>query len=146
MMVQSVQQQNQEKYSFAKSLVTGSVAGGLITAGIERALLPAEVKAAIKSTRFGQDVYMAKSKKYAQEALAHIKKSNANSQYKVKNMPALKMEEIMSNAKNLYPELKTTAKSANKMFLKTFATTAAILGAAKILSFAIIKHRQSKEQ
>ena len=115
-------------------LISTSILGGLTAAGVERAFLPSEVKAAIKNTRFGEDAFLKKTAKCAEKTIKNLGTSKINAQ------------QVIENAKNMYPDFAKTAKSANKQFAKTFIGIAGTIMAAKLISSAILKSRTSKEQ
>ncbi len=115
-------------------LISTSILGGLTAAGVERAFLPSEVKAAIKNTRFGEDAFLKKTAKCAEKTIKNLGTSKINAQ------------QVIENAKNMYPDFVKTAKSANKQFAKTFIGIAGTIMAAKLISSAILKSRTSKEQ
>lgn len=122
-----------------KKIISDSIIGGLATAGIERALLPTETKAAIKNTRFGQDAFIKKTQKCAEKTIERLSRSGKASS------KSIDVNKVLENAKNLYPEFVETTKAANKRFAKTFIGIAGTIAGAKILSSLILKSRESKE-
>ena len=127
------QETGNNNYFSSQKIISSSILGGLAAAGIERAFLPAEVKAAIKNTRFGQDAFIKKTKACAEKTIQNIGSSRIN------------IEQTIENAKNMYPNFVKTAKAANKQFAKTFIGIAGTIACAKILSSLILKSRESKE-
>lgn len=137
------QKTNNENPFSAKRIISSSILGGLTAAGIERAFLPVEVKAAIKNTRFGQDTFIKKTKKFTEKTIQKIEQSrNPNALFKTEKIT---IDKVVENAKNLYPEFVETTKAANKTFAKTFIGVASAIAGAKILSSLILKSRETKE-
>ena len=121
-------------YFSSKKIISSSILGGLAAASVERAFLPNEVKAAIKNTRFGEDAFLKKTAECAEKTIKNLGTSKINPQ------------QVIENAKNIYPDFVKTAKSANKQFAKTFIGIAGTIMAAKLISSAILKSRMSKEE
>jgi len=51
------------------NILSSAILGGAVAAGAEKLLLPVEAKAALRNTRFGQDVYMKKAAKAVQKTM-----------------------------------------------------------------------------
>lgn len=128
------QETGNNNYFSSQKIISSSILGGLAAAGIERAFLPSEVKAAIKNTRFGEDVFLQKTAKCAEKTIKNLETAKIN------------VQQVIENAKNMYPDFVKTAKSANKQFAKTFIGIAGTIACAKLLSSAILKSRMSKEE
>ena len=88
------------------NILASSVVGGAVAAGAEKLLLPAEVKASIKNTRFGIDAYLKNAEKCANKT--------------IKNGISVDVKQAVENAKKMYPEFLETAKVAKKIFSKNF--------------------------
>lgn len=116
-----------------ENILSSAVLGGAVAAGAERLLLPAEVKAAIKNTRFGEDVYMKKA-------------ANALSKTMQKTGKQFNVETVMENAKNMYPEFKEVATVAKKSLTKTFLGVAGVIVGAKLLAELLSNKQQKKVQ
>lgn len=114
------------------NILASSVVGGAVAAGAEKLLLPAEVKASIKNTRFGIDAYLKNAEKCANKTL--------------KNGIKVDVKQAVENAKNMYPEFLETAKVAKKSLAKTFLGVAGVIAGAKILSEIILNRKQDKTE
>lgn len=132
-----VQQTNNKPFS-VKSTVTSAALGGLAAASLERAFLPAEVKAAVKNTRMGQDAFLKSAKVAAEKTIKNLDKANVTHKINV--------DKVVANAKEMYPEFAKTAKAANKVFARTFVGVAAAVVLGRTISSLILKSRANKEQ
>ncbi len=128
------QETGNNNYFSSQKIISSSILGGLAAASVERAFLPAEVKAAIKNTRFGEDAFLKKTAKCAEKTMKNLGTSK------------ISVKHTIENAKKLYPEFVETAKTANKQFAKTFIGIAGTIMAAKLITSAILKSRMSKEE
>ena len=121
------------KKPIINNILTSAVAGGAVAAGAEKLLLPAEVKAAIKNTRFGQDAFLKKMEKAAFKTMDKTGKQ-------------IGVGEVLKNAKAMYPEFVETAKVAKKSLAKTFLGMTAAIAGAKLLALAIVNAKAKKVQ
>lgn len=128
------QETGNNNYFSSKKIISSSILGGLAAASVERAFLPTEVKAAIKNTRFGEDAFLKNTVKCAEKTIKNVGKSKIN------------IEQVVENAKKLYPDFVETTKTANKQFAKTFIGIAGTIMAARLITSAILKSRMSKEE
>ena len=114
------------------NILASSVVGGAVAAGAEKLLLPAEVKASLKNTRFGIDAYLKNAEKCANKT--------------IKNGIKVDVKKAVENAKNMYPEFLETAKVAKKSLAKTFLGVAGVIAGAKILSEIILNKKADKAE
>ncbi|MBQ4078170.1 hypothetical protein IJD15_03205 [bacterium] len=114
------------------NILASSVVGGAVAAGAEKLLLPAEVKASLKNTRFGIDAYLKNAEKCANKT--------------IKNGISVDVKQAVENAKKMYPEFLETAKVAKKSLAKTFLGVAGVIAGAKILSEVILNRKQDKTE
>lgn len=114
------------------NILASSVVGGAVAAGAEKLLLPAEVKASLKNTRFGIDAYLKNAEKCANKTL--------------KNGIKVDVKQAVENAKSMYPEFLETAKVAKKSLAKTFLGVAGVIAGAKILSEIILNKKADKAE
>lgn len=113
---------------------------GIIAAGIERAFLPAEAKAAIRNTMFGEDVYLKKVGKAAEKTIKNLS-NNSNT---IKLPQAIDVNQVKENAKNLYPKMKEITKAANKQFVKTAVIIGLSCAIGKVIGDAIVAKKAQK--
>lgn len=114
------------------NILASSVVGGAVAAGAEKLLLPAEVKASLKNTRFGFDAYMKNAEKCATKTIKNGVKAN--------------LDDVLAKSKEMYPEFLEAAKVAKKSLAKTFIGVAGVIAGAKILSEVILNRKQDKTE
>lgn len=110
-----------------------AIAGGATAAVTQISLLPAETKASIKNTMFGQDYFLKKTLKSAKETYTNLGKK-------------FDIQIAMKNAKSMYPVFEDTAKSAMKKVANTFATVAGAILLVKATQSAVERIKTLKNQ
>ncbi|MBE7704993.1 MAG: hypothetical protein E7Z90_04170 [Cyanobacteria bacterium SIG29] len=115
------------------NILSSAILGGAVAAGAEKLLLPVEAKAALRNTRFGQDVYMKKAAKAVQKTMKNTGKK-------------FDVGAILENAKNMYPDYQAIAKTTKKSLGKTFAGVAVAVAGAKLLAEVILNRQEKKAQ
>jgi DNA topoisomerase VI subunit B len=132
MEVRPVSQQTNRKNTVLDT-VTKSLAAGVIASEAHRLFIPAETRAALKNTSRGLDSFVQKSIKAAEKTMKNTGKT-------------FDLREIAENAKNMYPDMLETAKSASKKLNKTllFVSGAVLAGLTAIN--LIVKNNTNKAE
>ncbi len=126
------QSKSQNKFSYTNAL-SSAIIGGAAASEVQRALLPVEVKAALKNAKLGEDKFLQKTKAAAEKTLENLKNNSSDSLLKKNRFKISSPEEVVLNAKKAYPETVKVAKSANKALTKTFVGAACAIFAGKLL-------------
>ena len=116
-----------------------ALAAGAITAGMQTAMLPSTIKASIKNSALGKDVFL---KRVAHSASKTIK--NLNKAGYEKTASNINIQETVKRASEMYPQMAATAKVVVKEIGKTFAGITAGVLIGSLISDAILSRRQNK--
>ncbi len=133
---------NQVKFPLGK-IIKSSLIGGALACESYHLLLPKEVKAAIKNTKYGQDAFITKTFKAAEKTLNNINKNKTASLIKSK-FSNITPQEVVNNAVKMYPEMAETAAKASKELAKTFVTATGIILVVNLISAGIAKSAFNK--
>lgn len=115
MSVKPVNYYGQNKYNTVKT----ALKAGALTAAIQAALLPAELKAAAYNTAIGKDLFLKKSELAAQKTIKSLQKVGSE-----KMAAKINVAEAVKKAEELYPGFVVAGKPIIKELGKSFAFVA----------------------
>ena len=113
--------------------VATSIKAGAIATGIQALLLPAEAKAVVRNTIFGQDAFLKNTAKCAKETMNNLGKE-------------IDIKQVVENAKAMYPEMKQAACQIGKGLLGTFGAVALGVLTGKIITDKILNAKTNKAE
>ena len=111
--------------------ISSAIGIGAAVTGAQYLKFSPEVKAAVKNTALGQDVFMKKVAKSAAKIINNLDRAGME-----KAASRINVKETLDRAKEIYPSLVKTANAAVKVLGKTFA---AVTAGALIGSFIVDK-------
>ncbi len=123
-----------------RSDIKTAVAAGALTAGIHTVMLPDEIKASIKNTALGKDVFLKRVAHSANKTIKNLNKAGLE-----KTASNINVEETVKRASAMYPQMASTAKAVVKEIGKTFAGITAGVLIGSLISNLILSHKQNKD-
>ena len=119
--------------------ISSAIGIGAAVTGAQYLKFSPEVKAAVKNTALGQDVFMKKVAKSAAKIINNLDRAGME-----KAASRINVKETLDKAKEMYPSMVKTAKTAWKTLGKTFAcfTAGAIIGS--VIADKVIGHKFEK--
>ncbi|MBQ9244702.1 hypothetical protein IJ182_00375 [bacterium] len=110
-----------------------AVSAGLLSAGLQAAILPKEIKSACKNAILGQDSFIKRTQNAAIKEIEILKKAG-----KEEMAAQINVKEAIDNAKAMYPAIVETSKTALKAIGQTFVAVSAGVLVGKAISDLIL--------
>ena len=132
-MALSFEESKKKLFEQTATPMTMSMARGVVAAATQSLLLPAESKAAIKSTLFGKDHFLKKTYNCAVKTLNKT------------NLP-IDPELAVKNANDLYPSIKKVAKSSIGKIAKVGAVVAGAILIGRTIGDVLVKKMNAKKE